>query len=245
MKTENREVPTVSIDNEKCIKCGICGDVCPRHIPETILQNNTPTTRISSECRHLCLGCGQCIAVCSQDAIGMEGVAPDDIRPVRPLAIKAEDLLTLLEQRRSVRCYKDKPVSRKTIERIVDAARRSPTGTGSASTGVLVIDTTAALNTLSSMLHEVYDSLDKSLRNPMARFVIRRRVGYKMLHTLRNFVMPGMQWFLHWRKKEQRDEILRGCKALLLFHSPILEPMGDANCNISAFHSILMAEVLG
>jgi hypothetical protein len=54
-----------------------------------------------------------------------------------------------------------------------------------------------------------------------------------------------MRWYLKWKKEGRGDEILRDCKALILFHSPILEPMGEKNCVISAFHAIFMAEVLG
>ena len=79
----------------------------------------------------------------------------------------------------------------------------------------------------------------------MARFIIKRKAGNKNFHTLRDFVMPGMRWYLRWKTEGRGDEILRDCKALMLFHSPILEPMGEANCAVSAFHAILMAEILG
>jgi hypothetical protein len=57
--------------------------------------------------------------------------------------------------------------------------------------------------------------------------------------------MPGMRWYLKWKKEGIGDEILRDCSALILFHSPTLEPMGEDNCTLSAFHAILMAEILG
>ena len=235
----------IRIDKEKCIGCGICGDVCPRHIPETVLKDGIKSTIISLERRNLCMACGQCTAVCPNGAISLDGMEPDGFKPVRPIQVSADSLLTLMEQRRSIRRYTDKPIPRETLDRIVDASRRAPTGTGSASTGVLVIDKRTYLDDLSTMLHEVYENLDKNLKNPMARFVIKKRIGPEMFHTLREFVMPGMRWFLKWKKEGMGDEILRDCKALILYHSPILEPMGESNCTIAAFHGILMAEILG
>ena len=57
--------------------------------------------------------------------------------------------------------------------------------------------------------------------------------------------MPGMRWYIRWYREGKSNEILRDCPALLLFHSPIREPMGTENCLIIAFHALFMAEVLG
>lgn len=83
----------------------------------------------------------------------------------------------------------------------------------------------------------------------MARFFIKRQVrkhnGKEMLGTLLDFVMPGMHWYIRWFREGRNNEILRDCPVLMLFHSPVNEPMSAYNCVIAAFHAILMAEVLG
>jgi len=235
----------IKIDKEKCTACEICGTVCPRHIPETIGEKGEKMTMVSKVRAELCLRCAQCIAVCRNDAIRLEGIDPHDFKPVRPLDVTEKSLITFMEQRRSVRRYKDKSVPRETLNRIIEASGKAPTGSGSQSTGVLVIDKPESLDVLSKIIHESYQDLAKALKNPIARFMIRRRIGNRLFNTLQNFVMPGMHWYLKWKKEGLGDEILRDCKALILFHSPILEPMGEANCAISAFHGIFMAEILG
>ena len=235
----------INIDTETCTACGICGTVCPRHIPETVEEAGEKTTRISREREALCMGCGHCTAVCPNDAIRVEGLDVGGFTPVRPLEITEDRLLTLMEQRRSVRRYKDKPVPRDVLDRIMEASHRAPTGTGRQSTGILVIDRPETLKLLSDLAHGLYKDLEKAMKKPIARFVIKRRVGERMLHTLQGFVMPGMRWYLRWKKEGRGDEILRDCKALMLFHSPVLEPMGETSCAISAFHAIFMAHVLG
>lgn len=235
----------ISIDKEKCESCGICGIVCPRHVLETLRENEKKQTRVSQEREGLCMVCGHCTAVCPNDAIRVNGLNFDAFKEVKPLDITGDSLLTLMEQRRSVRRYKDEPVPREMLDRIIEACRRAPTGTGSQSTGILVLDQTESLETLSKLLHGAYQELDKALGNFIARFMIKRKVGNRVFHTLQDFVMPGMRWYLRWKMEGRGDEILRDCRALMLFHSPILEPMGEANCTISAFHAIFMAEVLG
>lgn len=234
----------ISVDRGNCDACGICGTVCPRHILETIEENDQKYMLVSVDREGLCMVCGHCMAVCPRGAIQVDGLDLDAFKPIRPLEITEDNLLTLMEQRRSVRRYKDEPIPRETLDRIIEASRRAPTGTGRQSTGVIIIDNPESLETMSTLLHEFYQSLDKALGNAMARFIIKRKRGNKTYHTLQDFVMPGMRWYLRWKKENRGDEILRDCKALMLFHSPTLEPVGENNCVVSALHAIFMAEVL-
>jgi nitroreductase len=173
------------------------------------------------------------------------GLDPEKFNEVRELEIDPDALLTLMAQRRSVRRYRDKPVPRDVLDRIVEAASRAPTGTSRRTTGVIVIDQPEALRALSKSVYEMYDKLDKALKNPIARFFVKRQAGPKKLSTLEGFVLPGTRWYSRWYKENKGDEIIRDCPALMLFHAPALEPVAEANCVIAAFHAIFMAEVLG
>ena len=235
----------IQIDQDKCNDCGICGHLCPRHIPETVEQGNEKKTIISEKRIDLCMECGQCEAVCPNQAIHVTKLKGEDFDPVPTLDISDEQLLSLMKHRRSVRRYKDKPVSRDILERMLEAAHLAPTGTGRRSTGAIIIDEPKILNALSDRFYKLYMDLEKALKNPIARFIIKRRVGGATLGTLQNFVMPGMHWYIRWYHSGQSNEILRDCPALILFYSPVLEPMASENCLIAAFHTILMAEVLG
>ena len=53
-----------------------------------------------------------------------------------------------------------------------------------------------------------------------------------------------MRWYIHWYREGKGNEILRDCPALMLFHSPILEPLGAENFIIAAFHAIMMAQTM-
>ncbi|MFC1562129.1 nitroreductase family protein [candidate division KSB1 bacterium] len=130
------------------------------------------------------------------------------------------------------------------INRIIDAVRCSPTGSGRMATGVIVIDNPKILEKLSDLLYDAYEGLGKALKNPIARIMIKKKKGKNKLLTLQNFVMPGMQWYIQWYREEKSNEILRDCPALILFHSPVNEPVGAENCLIAAFHAILMAQVM-
>jgi nitroreductase len=191
------------------------------------------------------MACGHCVALCSNGAIEVEGLSYDDCTPVEEPDIKYEQLISLLQQRRSIRRYKHKPVPRELINRMIEAVRCAPTGTASPSTGVIVIDNAQTLSAFSELVYVLYEKLEKGLSNPIARQFIKRSAGAKRVRTLDDFVMPGMYWYIRWFRDGKNNEILRDCPALILFHSPINEPVAAENCLIAAFHAILAGEVLG
>jgi ferredoxin len=84
--------------------------------------------------------CGHCAAVCSNGAIQVESLNQEEFASVKASNINDNQFLSLLQQRRSVRRYKNKPLPREIINRIIDATHSSPTGTGRKTTGVIVID---------------------------------------------------------------------------------------------------------
>jgi len=56
----------VTVDEEKCIGCGECVDVCPVEVYE--MQDGKSSPANADEC----LGCESCVEVCDQDAITVE-----------------------------------------------------------------------------------------------------------------------------------------------------------------------------
>jgi nitroreductase/Pyruvate/2-oxoacid:ferredoxin oxidoreductase delta subunit len=233
------------INQELYTACGICGHTCPRHIPVTIENGDKKTTVISPQRIDLCMACGHCAAICPNRAIQVEDFPQENFTPVKALDIDDHQFLSLMKQRRSVRRYKDKPVPRDIIDRIIEAAHSAPTGTGRSTTGVIVIDNPQTLATFSELVYEFYEGLEKNLQNPIARFFIKRKSGKKKLRPLQEFVMPGMHWYIRWYRDGKSNEVLRDCPALMLFHSPINEPVGAENCLVAAFHAILMAQIMG
>ena len=234
----------VSINQDSCKACGICGSVCPRSIPETIEKDGIKRTVISQERIALCIQCGHCVAVCPNRAIQVESFKEEEFASVKVSDIRENQFLSLIKQRRSVRKYKDKFLPRETINRIIDAVQYSPTGTGNMTTGIIVVDNPDILEKFSELIFEAYEGLSKNLKNPIVRLFLKQKIGEKKLRTLMDFVMPGMHWYIRWFREGKSNEILRDCPALMLFHSPIFEPAGSENCLVAAFHAIMMAQVL-
>lgn len=173
----------INIDNKKCQACGICGFICPRHIIEIIADGDRKITSISKERIDLCMECGHCEAICPNNAIRVDRFEHEEFKPVTTLELKEDQLLSLLKQRRSVRRYRNKPLPRDILDRIIEGVHQAPNGTGRVTTGVIIVDDAKLLTTLSWMFYQLYEKLDQGLKNPIGHFIIKQRVGKQMLNT--------------------------------------------------------------
>ena len=235
----------IRVDESLCNGCGICGEVCPRHITEVVSRDGRKRAILVEERVGLCMHCGHCAAVCPKGAVTVDGLRPEDFTQPEPLSVYEGELRVLLAQRRSVRRYKDRPVPREVLGTIADGAGLAPTGTGSMTTGVIILDGEDRLRELMQLVYADYAALDAALGRSIPRFVVRRKAGKRMFHALESFAMPGVRWYARWYAEGKGDEIRRDCPALMLFTGPADEPMVEANCALAAFHSILVAETLG
>jgi nitroreductase len=78
-----------------------------------------------------CVLCGHCVAVCPTHSLTHTGLPDEPLLPA-PKRLPSPALIDgFLNSRRSVRVFKDRPVTRQTLEALLDVARRAPTATNS------------------------------------------------------------------------------------------------------------------
>ena len=58
----------VTVDNDKCIGCGECVDICPVEVYELQDEKSVPVNAEE------CVGCESCIEVCEQEAISVREI---------------------------------------------------------------------------------------------------------------------------------------------------------------------------
>jgi ferredoxin len=138
--SRTKEKGQITINDESCIGCGHCVDVCSDRSLTISNQKAVP----SDNAIFGCIGCGQCMAVCPTGAISIHGrtISPDDLFKLPPVeeTTRYPQLLALLQRRRSVRRFKDKAVEAELIEKILSAARTAPMGLPPSDVHVLVLD---------------------------------------------------------------------------------------------------------
>ncbi len=77
-----------------------------------------------------CWLCGHCVAVCPHGALSHILVPLESCQPIRKeLFISEEQAVQFLRSRRSIRAFfKDRPVEKETIQKLIEIARYAPTG---------------------------------------------------------------------------------------------------------------------
>ncbi len=118
---------TIEVDRKTCKGDGRCVEICPvrilrmndtKHVPEFIPGGED-----------LCINCGHCFASCPHGSIRLSTMSIDQAGLLDHAALpKPEQVELLLKGRRSIRLYKDEPVSRGSVEKLLDIARYAPSG---------------------------------------------------------------------------------------------------------------------
>ena len=114
----------IRINEERCILCGDCIDVCTRGI----IELGNESARIKDPAR--CILCGHCKSICPEDAPELGPLNPHEFQPLPPKDQnpQPENLMSFFRSRRSVRFFKKDPVRQEDLETIVQAGRFAPTG---------------------------------------------------------------------------------------------------------------------
>lgn len=127
----------VTIDSQKCSRCGLCADLCHESCI-TILEDGPHIDQT------VCSTCTQCIAVCPRRALSWNGMIPAPFERQRlPVA---EQLDELFKERRSIRRFKRKKIDRALLEEIGQYGIYAPTH--AFSLRVIIVDDEALIATL-------------------------------------------------------------------------------------------------
>lgn len=106
-----------TIDPERCIRCGSCIKACPLSL---FTQGEDGSI---SAAQKECLNCFHCSATCPVRAIGLSELDQDALYPA---PAPAGTLLARLQQRRSIRHFRDVLPARAVIQAALDGAAYAP-----------------------------------------------------------------------------------------------------------------------
>ena len=114
------------IDREKCKQDAICAGECPMALIRMDKESGYPEMAAGAD--GACLRCGHCVAVCPHGALDHTAVRIGDSPDIRKeLTIGEEQAVQFLRSRRSIRAFKDRPVEKEKIQRLIEIGRYAPT----------------------------------------------------------------------------------------------------------------------
>lgn len=165
--TEN----TIHINKDICIDCRYCTAICPHVI---FKWNGIGRIETRPERVELCFKCGQCMAVCSSGAIQVEGLSYEkDFISLPETDSYENQFFDLLISRRAVRSFKDRPVSRELLEKVVNGIKFASPGFTPIKTELTVVIDREVLKKALPLMIEFYDNLLKMMGKPINSFFIR------------------------------------------------------------------------
>jgi len=212
-----------AVNREKCNFCGLCAAECPAGI--IVIKGPEAFPLLARGGQDLCINCGHCVAVCPPGAIGLETMSPEDCALARQeLLPTPEQVEHFLKSRRSVRVYKEEPVPRETLAKLIDIARYAPSGSNAQPVQWLVVENPNEVKRLSGL---VVDWMHTAIREvpgladrlPLDRMVAARERGV--------------------------DPILRGAPHVILAHAPRDLPSAQQDGLIALTYLELAAYSLG
>ncbi len=230
----------IRIDTDRCKRDGLCSVTCVQRIFQQNEKGTVPEI-IGSES---CFLCGQCVAICPHDAIVHGDFPEGSVGAVKPEHTSTyEQVLQLVRSRRSKRAFKDAPVEKGDIEKIIEAARFAPSGHNAQGTGFVVVQDPDRIREVGSLTAEGLRKMVKPFRSPIARIFIRRAMGERMFETIARFA-PELE-HLARLYDEGTDVLLNRPPALLLFHADEIGISASTDANLALQNASLAAEAIG
>ncbi|MBI5565104.1 MAG: nitroreductase family protein [Chloroflexi bacterium] len=117
-------IPNIRINDETCVKCGLCSKICPVRV-FNYRQGEVPVTQNNEEC----VLCGQCICGCTTDSIIHSGFDKNKfLKKSNSHRVSPETAFEFLAQRRSLRNYRVDVPSQELLEKVISIAGYAPGG---------------------------------------------------------------------------------------------------------------------
>jgi len=227
------------IDQSLCKNCGRCTEVCPNKI---IGKNGS--IYFKQEREYLCLQCGQCMAVCPTKSVLIEGLSYDnDFNELPSNKNDYKNFIEVLSTRRSVRNFKNRPVSDELIDEIVNSVSYAPFGASPEKMEISIINNRETIESALPLISDFYHGLEKMIENPIKSRILRLLAGKEDYQTVKNHLYPiakGGNYTL-----EQWDGITRGAPTLITVNAAKDAEAHTNNGVIYATYIMLTAHAIG
>lgn len=225
----------LDVDKELCIKCGKCVKVCP----SAIFIQDENSKDVKTQFVESCIVCGHCVAVCPEDAVRHSEFPAEKVHRIDYSQLPTpQQMMLLCKARRSNRAFSSKQIPVDSLNMILEAAHRAPTGSNAQNVKFLVITNTEKLQQITKLTIDIFGGVLKKLKSPLIKPFVK-------------FIMPDALRYIPVFERLQRnylngkDGILRKATAVIFIYTPKGMRMGSMDANLAYQNGSLMAESLG
>lgn len=210
-------VGILTVDQNKCVRCGICSKVCPSCIIE--MGENGPVCINDMSC----MSCGHCVSVCPTGALDNSRCPYAETEPIPMPVLDSKTAYNFLRMRRSIRNFTPELVSEDKMKQLLDIARYAPTAANSQGLYYIVVSD-------QELIRKICDCVADWMQEEIDNNSPRRRYFRKVLEVYRG---RGI------------DIIGRNAKQLVFALARRLNVTGVSNCEQAWAYVELYAPTLG
>jgi ferredoxin len=240
--TQTNPVDGHTIDHVVCTDCALCVAICPAGI---LSRDENKKIYFRAGRVDICIKCGHCMAMCEAGAIQIDGLSYEyNFRPLPQTTLDNEAFMDFLLTRRSVRFFKDKPVLKELLQKIVDSLSTAPFGVDPGNVEITVVNDKEMIEKAWPYMSKMYIQLAKILKTPFVGWIFRLIIPKEALNTLINFIIPHVDKGLY-DYSTGIDDITRNAPAMILFHSKKDAAEHTADAYIYLTYAMLAAHSLG
>jgi nitroreductase/Pyruvate/2-oxoacid:ferredoxin oxidoreductase delta subunit len=235
-------MPSHSINHSSCVNCELCIVICPAGI---ISRKENGEIFFREDRVDVCIKCGHCMAMCGHKSISVEGLSYEkNFRKVPDKIIDPDQLMDFLLTRRSVRIFKDRPVTQDTLEKVVEMISTVPFGVHPDNVHITAVNDKKMIEKALPVMAEMYRQMDKFFRTPILGGLMLKIMPKETANTLKNFIMPHIAkgFYIH---PEETDDIARNAPAMIIFHAPKGAEEHTVDAHICLTYAFLAAHSLG
>jgi len=240
--SRTKESPEILINNELCNGCGLCVSVCG----DLSLTIEDKKVQRSTSSIFECIGCGHCMAICPVGAIEIFGreLSPEDVYdlPKKDSTVDYEQLLGLLQHRRSMRKFEDRKVDPEIIEKILSAAKTAPMGLPPSDVNILIFNGKDKTRAFAEDF-SVYLKSMKFMTNKIFLALMRPLWGKETDELFKGFLKPLIRAYTTDGMDKGINKINYDAPLMMYFYgTPYCDP---ADPIIVATYAMIAAESLG
>lgn len=210
------------VDVKTCKQDGLCATLCPGQLID-FRKGEYPSPIAGAE--NICIECGHCVAICPTGSLSLRNMPVEQCPPVqKQLHLGVEHCEHFLRSRRSIRIFKDKPVPRDAVSRLIEIARYAPSGYNSQCVEWLVLDKRDELLKLAEMVIE------------WMRWTTTQKPEFPLSRPMRNALK---------RWKNGINVVTRDAPAVIVTHAVKDNLLAPTSCTIALTYLDLAALTMG
>ena len=214
---------TLSVDRKSCKGDGRCVEICPMQI--LVMNKDEKVPEFIPGGAETCINCGHCVSFCPPASLSLSSMDAKKCQRLDHSKLpSAEGAELLMKGRRSVRLYKDVPVPKEAIEKIIDIARYAPSGINRQPVSWAVLNGKDKVHELASLTEKWTEDLIA------AKSAMAEAFNFSRIVKL-------------WNNGE--DTICRGAPCVIIAYGVKDDPLVPQSCTIAATYLELAAFASG